>query len=116
MEISDLTTMTGGWFVGDFKPTALATGVAEVAVKSYVAGDSEARHHHRVATEVTLVLSGTARFNETVVDTGQIATIPPGESVAFKAVTDVVTVVVKVPSVAGDKYPGYGPDEAPPAS
>lgn len=116
MEISQLTTMTGGWFVGAFTPTALTTDAAEVAVKSYAAGDSEPRHHHRVATEATLILSGTARFNDTSVGAGQIATIAPGESVAFTAVTDVVTVVVKVPSAPDDKYLGYGPHETAPAS
>ena len=103
--------MTGGWFVGAFAPTALRTEAAEVAVKTYAAGSTEPRHYHRIATEVTLVLSGTATFNDVVVVPGQIAMIPPGESVAFSALTDVVTVVAKVPSAPNDKYPGFGPDE-----
>jgi quercetin dioxygenase-like cupin family protein len=98
--------MTKGWFVGDFAPTALRTTAAEVAVKTYRAGDREDRHHHKVATEITLILSGEVRMNGATYRTGDIVRIEPGESTDFEAVTDTTTVVVKVPSAAGDKYPG----------
>ena len=35
---------------------------------------------------------------------GDIVKLPPGEATGFKAITDVTTVVVKLPSVIGDKY------------
>jgi quercetin dioxygenase-like cupin family protein len=101
-----LDDMTKGWFVGDFAPTALGTTAAEVAVKAYRAGDREDRHHHKVATELTLVLTGEVRMNGIAYQTGDMVLIEPGESTDFEAVTDVTTVVVKVPSAAGDKYPG----------
>lgn len=99
-----LDDMTRGWFVGDFAPTALQTEAAEVAVKTYESGASEARHMHKVAPEVTLILHGKARMNDTVYEAGDIVVIDPGESTDFEALTDVTTVVVKVPSVKGDKY------------
>jgi hypothetical protein len=37
---------------------------------------------------------------------GDIILIAPGESTDFMAITDVTTVVVKSPGVAGDKYLG----------
>ena len=37
---------------------------------------------------------------------GDIVRDRAGRETDFEAVTDVTTVVVKVPSVAGDKYPG----------
>jgi len=96
--------MTKGWFVGDFAPAALRTGAAEVAVKTYAAGTVEPRHLHKVAPEVTLILHGRARMNDVVREAGDIVVIEPGESTDFEALTDVTTVVVKTPSVAGDKY------------
>jgi hypothetical protein len=36
---------------------------------------------------------------------GDIIVMEPGESTDFFAVTDCVTVVVKTPSLSGDKYP-----------
>ncbi len=106
MQLFQLAGMTKGWFVGDFAPAALRTAAAEVAVKVYRAGDHEDRHHHKVATEITLILAGEVRMNGTTYRSGDIVRIEPGESTDFEAVTDTTTVVVKVPSAAGDKYPG----------
>jgi hypothetical protein len=99
-----LAAMTKGWFVGAFSPTALSTESAEVAVKAYAAGDKEAWHYHKVATEVTLILSGEVRMNGIRHSAGTIIRIEPGEGTDFEALTDTVTVVAKVPCVAGDKY------------
>lgn len=104
MQLHKLSDMTKGWFVGDFSPTALHSKAAEVAVKTYKAGTLEARHLHKVAAEVTVIVSGKARMNATVLEAGDIVLIEPGEGTDFEALTDVTTVVVKTPSVAGDKY------------
>lgn len=96
--------MTNGWFVGDFAPTALETSAAEVAVKPYSAGACEARHVHKVATEVTLILNGEVEMSGVRYKSGDIIVLAPGEATDFKAITDVITVVVKLPSVKGDKY------------
>lgn len=99
-----LDEMTKGWFVGDFEPAVLRTDAAEVAVKSYPAGTVEPKHLHKVAPEVTLIVSGRARMREEVLEAGDIVLIDPGEATDFEALTEVTTVVVKLPSVAGDKY------------
>lgn len=99
-----LDDMTKGWFVGNFEPAVLKTEAAEVAVKSYVAGTVEPRHYHKVAPEVTLIVSGSVRMNEERYGAGDIILIEPGEATDFEALSDVTTVVVKLPSVAGDKY------------
>lgn len=104
MQLHKLSEMTKGWFVGDFSPVALHSNAAEVAVKTYRAGALEARHLHKVAAEVTVIVSGRARMNTTVLEAGDIVLIEPGEATDFEALTDVTTVVVKTPSVAGDKY------------
>ena len=104
MEYSNLDDMFKGWFVGDFSPTALSTSACEVAVKRYKAGDKEGLHFHKIGTEVTVILFGSASMNGVVLNEGQIVRINPGESTDFMAITDVTTVVVKTPSVIDDKY------------
>ena len=104
MKTFKLDDMTRGWFVGDFEPSVLRTKDAEVGVKRYEAGVKEARHMHKVAPEITLILDGEARMNDTVYRSGDIVLIEPGEATDFEALTDVTTVVVKMPSVIGDKY------------
>lgn len=104
MKTFRLDDMTKGWFVGDFSPAALKTDAAEVAVKSYESGTKEPKHFHKVAPEVTLIVSGDVMMNDVRYTAGDIILIEPGEATDFEALSDVTTVVVKLPSVAGDKY------------
>ncbi|HEU5006859.1 MAG TPA: hypothetical protein VFT67_07805 [Jatrophihabitantaceae bacterium] len=99
-----LDDMVGGWFVGAFEPAALHCDAAEFGVKRYRAGDVEAAHYHREGTEVTLILDGRARMCGREVSSGDILVLEPGTVTGFRAITDVTTVVVKTPSVPGDKY------------
>ena len=99
-----LKDMVRGWFVGNFTPTAVRSTEVEVAVQSYRAGDHERWHVHRIATEITVVVSGRVTMNGKPFEPGDIVTISPGFGTDFLAVDDAVTVVVKLPSVANDKH------------
>lgn len=101
-----LDDMFKGWFVGGFSPTAFATEGCEVAVKYYSAGDYEGLHHHKIATEITLVLSGKVRMVGKTWVEGDIIVLDPGTATDFKALTDAINVVVKVPGVLDDKHLG----------
>ena len=109
MKTYSLEDMTKGWFVGDFDPTALKTPHCEVGCKRYSAGDCEDRHVHRVATEVTVILSGHARMNGRDCPAGTVVVLDPGEASDFAVSEDTITVVVKTPSIPGDKYPAELP-------
>jgi quercetin dioxygenase-like cupin family protein len=111
MRHARLEDMVRGWFVGDFEPTALRSQDCEVAVRRYRAGDREDRHHHRIATEVTVIISGEVRMMGRQWKAGDIIVVDPNEATDFEALTDTVNVVVKLPSVMGDKYadPGIEP-------
>jgi hypothetical protein len=99
-----LAQMVGGWFVGDFEPTAFRTPAAEVCYKRHRAGEAWPSHYHAVATEVNLLVRGEMRLGDTVLQAGDIFTLSPNEIAAPTFVTDCELVVVKVPSVEGDKY------------
>jgi mannose-6-phosphate isomerase-like protein (cupin superfamily) len=99
-----LDKFTKGWFVGNFSPTLIATDAVEVAVKHYRAGESEKAHYHKVATELTLIVSGRIRMSGEEVGPGEIIKIEPGQATDFEPLTDAITVVVKMPCVSGDKY------------
>lgn len=105
MKASRLTDMKGGWFVGDFLPTCYKLPECEVACKYYKKGDNEDRHVHKVATEITVIASGHVVMNGVEYRTGDIILLEPGESADFNVLKDSITVVVKMPSVLGDKYP-----------
>jgi quercetin dioxygenase-like cupin family protein len=104
MRTARLKDMTKGWFIGSFSPTLLDTQVVEVAVKEYHAGDREDKHYHKIATEFTVVISGTVAMNGRQWTAGDIIVMDPGEATDFQAVTDAVSVVVKIPGATNDKY------------
>jgi len=93
-----------GWFVGNFEPSLIKTNDVEVAIKEYKAGDYESSHYHKIATEITAIVSGSVEMNGLRYVAGEIIVIEPNERTDFKCLTDVVTVVVKYPGANNDKY------------
>lgn len=106
MHVIRLEDMVKGWFVGGFEPTAYKTEAVEVALKEYGAGDYEERHHHKIATELTLIVEGEVEMNGRRYRAGDIVVIDRNESTDFRTLSAVKTVVVKLPGAANDKYMG----------
>lgn len=106
MKTAKLEDMIKGWFVGNFEPSLLKTNDVEVAVKEYKKGDSEDRHYHKIATEITVIISGRVRMNGIEYTKGDMIVIDPNESTDFEALEDSVNAVVKYPGASNDKYLG----------
>lgn len=104
IEKHDLADMFKGWFIGNFEPSLYKTNDVEVGVKSYTAGEYEASHHHKIATEFTVIISGKVEMSGVQYGPGAIIKIEPNTSTDFRALTDTTTVVVKVPGASNDKY------------
>jgi len=104
MRVEKLEKMVKGWFIGNFTPTSFKTEVVEVAIKEYKAGDHEKSHCHKIATEITTIISGKVMMNENQYDEGDIIIIEPLESTDFTAITNAITTVVKIPGALNDKY------------
>jgi hypothetical protein len=106
MQCAKLNEMVRGWFVGAFSPAAYSTSDVEVGFKSYVKGAKEARHFHKIATEITLICKGLVRMNGQEFRDGDIIVLMPMESCDFEVIEDTDTVVVKIPGAQDDKYLG----------
>ena len=106
MRIVSFDQMKRGWFIGSFLPTAYKTSNCEVAYKTYNAGDCEKSHYHKIATEITFIIKGRVRMNNHSLKEGDIVVIEPKEDTNFFAMTDVKSIVVKIPGTLGDKYEG----------
>ena len=105
MTLAKLDDMKLGWFIGNFSPTLHATEDVEVAIKEYAAGDYDAWHYHKIATEYTVIVSGAAEMNGVLYTKGDIIVMPPGEGTDFRAVeNNTVTAAVKIPGAKNDKY------------
>ena len=96
--------MVKGWFIGNFNPSIYKTNKVEVAIKKYKTGDYEDSHYHKIAKEITVIITGKVEMNKEKYKEGDIIIIEPYETVDFYAVTDVITAVVKIPGVNNDKY------------
>ncbi|WP_145508356.1 hypothetical protein [Yersinia alsatica] len=104
MEFFKLKDMVRGWFVGGFEPTLYRSSDVEVAIQHFTAGEHELSHCHKIATEITVIISGRAIMDGKEVNAGDIIKIHPGEYTDFKAIENTVTAVVKLPGALNDKY------------
>lgn len=104
MKLAKLNQMTKGWFVGDFEPSLYKTDAVEVAVKHYQAGSIEPWHYHKVATEITVIVSGRVKMCGEEFRTGDIVIIEPETETNFEVIEDTITTVVKLPGASNDKY------------
>lgn len=104
MKVAKLDSMVKGWFIGNFEPSLYETNDVEIAIKHYKSGDYEDKHFHKIATEITVIVSGEAKINGDAYSSGDIIVLSPYEVVDFLASTDLTTVVVKIPGANNDKY------------
>ncbi len=104
LEKYNLDDMFKGWFIGNFDPSLFKTKSVEVGVKKYKAGDYENAHFHKIATEFTVIVSGEVEMNGELYKENDIIKIVPSVVTNFRAITDVITVVVKLPGANDDKY------------
>ena len=107
LEKYNLDDMFKGWFIGNFEPSLFKTNDVEVGVKKYNAGDYENAHFHKIATEFTVIISGEVEMNGVIFKENDIIKIVPNVVTNFKAITDVITVVVKLPGANDDKYEAH---------
>ena len=107
LEKYNLADMFKGWFIGDFEPSLFKTNAVEVGVKKYLAGNYENSHFHKIATEFTVIISGEVEMNGVIFKENDIIKIVPNVVTNFKAITDVITVVVKLPGANDDKYEAH---------
>ncbi len=88
--------------VGKYHPTIIRTEDYEVAVKKYEKDDFEVNHYHKMEKEITVIIEGEVIVNNVRYSKGDIIVMEPGETTDFKALTDTINVVVKIPSAQVD--------------
>lgn len=104
MKKSKLSDMIGGWFVGDFEPSVWRDKNFEVGYKFHHKGEIYGAHIHKVATEMNVLIRGKCKMQGQIFETGDIIILEPGDLGDPEFLEDCEFIVVKVPSVKGDKY------------
>lgn len=104
MKEAKLSEMKKGWFIGNFSPSLYVTNDCEVAYKTYLKGDKEDKHFHKIATEITFIAKGKVKMFDKIYSEGEIVIVEPGDTTGFEALEDTANVVIKIPGVNNDKY------------
>lgn len=94
----------GGWFIGDFEPSAFNTKDFEVSYKTHKKGEFWPKHYHRISTEINYMISGKMTIQNTEINSGDTFILSPMEIADPIFLEDCSMIVVKVPSSKNDKY------------
>lgn len=96
--------MFRGWFVGDFEPTSFRTKDFEVGTTLHPKGSAWDVHYHKLGTEVNWIIEGKMKMHDKILSTGDIFVLSPYEIANPVFLEDTRVLVIKTPSVPGDKY------------
>ena len=98
-----LSKMYRGWFIGDFEPSAYKTKNFEVGYLLHKKGEIWDVHYHKHMVEVNLLIKGKMILNDTELNENDIFVIDKKEIACPIFLEDCYILVVKIPSVPGDK-------------
>ena len=104
IDVHKLEDFVRGWVVGNFNPSVLKTNDVEFAVQNLSKDTVEEVHYHKIATEVTVIVSGKAKMQGRIVEAGDVVVVSPYEETGFEALEDTTTAVLKIPGANNDKY------------
>ena len=104
MKVQKLSDFKMGWIVGDFEPSLIRTKDFEFLVRYYKTGNKDPKHLHKIADEITVIISGKIKWNDKEFSAGDVIHLPPGTPSDFECIEDCAIAVIKTPSVVGDKY------------
>lgn len=105
MKVLKLSDMKGGWFIGNFDPVAYKTEQFEICYKTHPKNDVWDCHYHKKAVEVNLLVRGKMRFQDRIINAGDIFIVYPWEVSNPEFLEDCEVIIVKTPSLVDDKYP-----------
>lgn len=98
MKILNMKDMIGGWFVGNFEPTAYKTEDFEVSYKTHKCGEKVDYHYHSVVTEINFLIKGKMIMQNIELNAGDIFILHPFEVADPEFLEDTQLICVKTPS------------------
>ena len=104
MKISNFKKMKGGWFVGDFLPTAFKTKNFEVSYKIHKKNEKWPHHYHKQSIEINLIIKGKMKIRSKILTSNDIFTLKKKEIADPTFLKDTHIICIKVPSSKNDKF------------
>lgn len=104
MDIKKFTDFNGGWYIGNFEPSAFKTEQFEVCYKTHYAGEKWEAHYHKLVTEINFLIEGEMILQGKKLQGGDVFIIYPYEIADPNFLTECKLIIVKTPSNTKDKY------------
>lgn len=104
MIIKRIEDFTRGWLIGDFEPSLIRTKDFEVGILTHKKDEVWPKHYHKLADEYNVLVKGKMNVNGVELNTGDVFVIEKNEVAEPKFLEDCTVLVIKIPSVMGDKY------------
>ena len=104
MKQYNIKDMKNGWFIGNFEPSVFKNPFFEVAHHFHEAGFKGELHYHKIAPELTYIISGRLVASGEELFGGDMFLYEPNEIAQVEFLEDTHLIVVKWPSVPSDKY------------
>lgn len=104
MDILKMEDMRGGWFVGNFEPTAFKTDQFEVCYKHHTKNEKWDTHYHKEGTEINYLVEGKMIIQDKELNKGDIFILHPYEIANPEFIEDCILFIIKTPSKPGDKF------------
>jgi mannose-6-phosphate isomerase-like protein (cupin superfamily) len=98
-----LDNMKRGWLVGNFTPSILRTDVFEVAYMRHKKGEYWPPHVHNEISEYNVLIRGTMKMNNELINQGEIFNIPKKMLTHAVFLEDCEVLCIKTPSIPSDK-------------
>jgi quercetin dioxygenase-like cupin family protein len=93
-----------GWFIGNFEPSVLKTKEFEVSYMRHAKGEIWDAHYHKESIEYNVLIEGKMIIQGITLVSGDVFVFDKGEIADPVFLEDCKLIVVKVPSIIGDKY------------
>jgi dTDP-glucose pyrophosphorylase len=104
VEITKMTDMFRGWYVGDFEPTVYKTDAFEAGFLLHKKGEKWPSHYHKDLTEINYMVEGQALINNKIINAGDIFVFKRGVPCSPVFLEDCKIMCIKTPGILGDKH------------
>ncbi len=104
MKTYKLKDFTRGWICGDFQPSVINSKDFEVGIRELTKHDDLSPHFHSQLVELTVVLSGVIKINNTLFYENDIVYLEKEEPCFMEIISDKAKLLfIKSPSIPSDK-------------
>lgn len=104
MKFNNIHNFSKGWIVGDFEPTLIPNSPVTIGILHCKKGHAADGHFHKMHTEYNIIISGKAQIENVICNSGDIFVYEPLDRANVVYLEDTTVLVIKYPSINGDKY------------